>query len=126
MQRRKLIKGVGYSTIYLSDKEKYELSTNGTVLRRTFVKNDIQYEHLYEKVIDPLRIRAIEEKSMNWKAFGVNSGQDYYVIRQANADNKYNENIKIVKKIYASVRGIISHSVEARPEDFSYYVRRKG
>lgn len=126
MQCRKLEKGVGYITIYLSDKEKYDLSANGTVLRRTFVQNGIRYEHLYERVVEPLCIRQIEEKSVNWKVFGAKSGQSYYVVLQANANNQYTGNIKIVKKEYATIHGKICCTVEASAENFSYYVKRKG
>lgn len=116
-------KDVGYSIIYLSDREKFEISTNRTMLRRTFVQNGIRYEQLYERVTDSLRIGEIEDKSVNWKVFG---GQNYFVIRQANADNKYTENIKIVKKENARLHGILNYTVETSPENYIYYVKRKG
>lgn len=105
---------------------KIELSTNGTVLRRTATQNGIPHEYLYERVTDPARIRAIEEKSVNWKLMEPACAKSHYVIRQANAENKYTGNIKIVNKSKGVVKGVINLSVDARPEDFSYYVKRKG
>lgn len=127
MQGRKLEKGVGYSTIYCSkdNREKYELSTNGTILRRTFGKNNVPYEELYEKVSDPQHIKNIEARSPIWKVFGVNSGQDYYVINQENSYKQWTGNIKIIKKINAKLSGIWKYSVEEKRENsFSYYVKR--
>lgn len=99
-------------------------------MRWSFVRDRSRYEYLYERITDPLRIRRIEEKSVNWKVLDVKRTQDYYVIRQANAENKYTGNIKIVKKSNADVHriGIIpwSYSVEASAEDYSYYIKRKG
>lgn len=62
---------------------------------------------------------------MNWKVLGVNDNRNYYVIRQANAENKFTDNIKIVKKSCASVHGIVNISVEAKADSYSYYVKRR-
>lgn len=125
MQARKLEKGVGYVAVYCSESMKIELSANGTVLRWTVVQKGIPYEYLYEQVTDPACISAIEDKSVNWKLMDVRFSKSHYVIGQANAENKYTGNIKIVNKSRAVVKGFMNHTVAARQEDFSYYVKRK-
>ena len=117
---------VRYVTIYDSEVAKVELSTNGIILRRKGIQNNRHYEYLYERVTDPVRIRAIEERSVNWMLLEPAYSKNHYVLRQADAQNRPTGNIKVVEKKLAFLKGFISLSVDARPEDFSYYERRKG
>lgn len=113
---------MGYVIIYNSKNLKIELSTNGTVLRMTSTKNGVSYEYLYERVTDPELIRAIEDRSVNWIKRYFRSS--YYIFMQADAKYKYTGNIKIIDK-NKSVVGKFSGNINNRPEDFSYYVKRK-
>lgn len=123
-------KGVGYTTIYSSKKNKIELSTNATILRRTLKTDSSQHEYLYMKVTASADIKNIEYKSEKWKVLEGDHNRSYNIMMQLNSENKSTGNIKIVNKTKSKVNGLKDKSVIARQEDFSYYIRynkkRKG
>ena len=114
-------------TIYLSDKEKFEISTNGTVLRRTLFKKDGPHEYLYQRECNPAQIREIEDRSVNWRLYGVGSPKGYYVEIQLNAENKATGNIRIVSHRNAKMvqTGFFTSQLVVEKGKHTYYVRRK-
>ncbi len=111
-------------TIYLSDKEKVEVTANGTVLRRTLLKKDGPHEYLYHRESNPAQIREIEERSVNWKRRGERSPKGYYVEIQLDAENKGTGNIRIVSHRNV-VKKLIPPQIVVDKENYIYYVRRK-
>lgn len=111
----------------MSDKEKVEVSANGTVLRSTLYKYDGPHEYLYHRESNPAQIREIEERSVNWKLCGEGSTKGYYVEIQLNAENKRTGNIRIVSHRNARLVaiGFISSQLVVDKENYIYYVRRK-
>jgi hypothetical protein len=110
--QKKLEKGVGYETIYSSNREKIEISANYTVLRRTIGR----YEHIYLKESNLAKIREIQYQSTNWNklkgAFAYSSTK-YYVEFQLNAASEETGNIRIA----------VRSSIDV--VKYVYYVRRK-
>lgn len=121
--QKKLEKGVGYETIYCSDKEKVEISTSHSELRKTLLMNGREIQ--YKRESNPDTIREIETRSVNWKLRGADNSKGYYVEIQLNAENKPTGNIRIVPHRYAKIVGLLSPKLEADKEKYTYYVRRK-
>ena len=125
MPERTLEKGVGYATIYISDRMKIEISTNYSVLRITHINKIGHPEYLYHRESDPVQISEIEDRSFLWDLLASGRSIGYYVEIQKNADRKVTGNIRIVLQRYAKVTGILSKELVADKGKYVYYVRRK-
>ena len=90
-------KSVGYSVIFKNESEIYELSENGSVLRRTLIKCNRKQE-LYWKINDTERIKAIDSNKGIQKLLMTKSTQNYYIIKQFENDEETINNIRIIKK----------------------------
>ena len=121
---KKIVQGVGYSTIYRSETRKYELSVQETSLRRTVIINSERHERLYTKVDNREIIKKIEFSSERWEQYGIGNTYNYIIMEQRNAEGKLTGYIKIIKKSRASVRGVFHTVVEANKSDWTYYKRR--
>lgn len=129
MPGKKLVKGVGYTTIFYNEFLKVEISLQESTMRRTVSRNGDTRERLYTLVKSPTRIREIEFQSENWNVRGISSSSPYVLLEQMNASNKLTGYYKIIKKDRAN---IIEHLL-SKPEvyakysedDWQYYERRK-
>jgi len=123
---KKLVKGVGYRTIYLSEKKKYELSKEETILRQTEINYGRPRETLYERVDSLAEIRTIEYMSQRWEEPETGNFYGYFVMEQLKASGKPTGCIKVVKRSKAIVVGNWSFhkKVKADRADWTYYKRR--
>lgn len=123
-----MVKGAGYTIIYLSstNSKRYELSAQGTILRRTQVIDGVKKELLYERITNLAEIEKVEFMSERWEQHGVGNEYKYIVLEQRNAEGKLTGYIKVVPKSKANVSGVIKIHVEAKRNDCMYYKRRTG
>ena len=122
---RKLVKGAGFITIYLSEKRQFDLSNKKKYLRRTETQYGRKREDLYERVTEPAKIEGIESRSVNWRTRGNKSKYNYFILEQLDAYNKPTGNIKIIEKNKAETLGILGTEVIPNVgEKFLYYKRR--
>lgn len=130
LNEKKLVKSVGYTTIYHSHTGKVrsvERSTNGTVIRCKIVrKNGGLREVFYEKVDGYKEGRRIESLGKSWKICGVNGNYDYIIMWQLNAEEKWNGFMKVVEKSKDAV-GYRNRRVRGNADIkyWTYYKRRK-
>lgn len=121
---KKLVQGVGYVTIYESRKRRYELSVQGTVLRRTVVIDGGLRDALYYKVTDSRKIKKIYFLSERWEPHGIgNKPNSYIIMEQRTASGKLTGYLKVVKRSKAKAYGLWDIAVMADDEDWIYYER---
>jgi hypothetical protein len=81
------------------------------------------YKHVkYELVKDKDLIRKIEAQSEYWI---VRTDERFYILVQADSQNRPLGNIKLVEKSKARKKGVFNITVEANADDWTYYKRRK-
>ena len=119
-----LVKGIGYTMIFNSDRVKIELSSQGTVMRYTSKAN--KKEYLFFKVENQERIRQIESRSENWKTHTSRNDFGYIIKEQRNAENKFTGYFKIMKRYKQNLlEKRFYNKCEVNKEDWIYYERRK-
>lgn len=126
-QDRPLVRGVGYTTVYMSEGLKIEISAKGTSMRRTLYENGVPVaEYLYEKISDLTEIRRIESSPCRWRTY--DGGRYGYVIRgQLDAMRRPNGVYKVVESARVRIRRNIwgeIQTIDSDIGDWTYYRRR--
>lgn len=117
-ERRRLVSGAGFTTIYCTDKTKIEISAQGKYLRMTkFRDGQKKGERLYIRISDERKKRRIEDLSENWHLCVDGDTYGYYVLQQQNAHNKPTGYYKIIRKEKAELLGSTIRVMRARSED---------
>lgn len=122
---KKLVRGVGYITIFCSNNTKLELSLGGDYLRRTKIDNGKEY--LYTKVENREEVKEIEFLSERWILYEINSNSKYIVMKQCDASGKGTGYCKIIEKSKATINKRFFCDIIVRAEsssDWMYYKRR--
>lgn len=124
---RRLISGVGFTTIYCTDKTKIEISAQGKYLRMTkFSDGQKEGERLYIRISDERKKRRIEDLSENWHLCVDGDTYGYYVLQQQNAHNKSTGYYKIIRKENAEPLDRTIRVVRARSEDDWIHYEKRG
>ena len=103
---------------------RYEISGDGSSLRKTLFKEKQRIEYFYCEVKDWDRRKTIEARSENWRILGnFDPSCEFFIFEQCDARNNFLGFIKIVKKSEAQRRLFAVPHIFARPEDWHYYER---
>lgn len=124
---------VEYFTVFQSQTMTFGLSGDLTKLRQVvLLQNNIQHQFEYLQITDAQKISNIEQiYGSEWVVQDENLSNKYLILRQRDKNNhRYSRYIKVVEMADATVKqwqwpGSVSTKVEARPECWIYYGKRR-